>query len=89
MLFRSLKYGNPYAVYVDKQDNIWLENAVYNAFVKLDPKTKKFTYFPFPDLGAHTPNMEMDAEGTVWFGMGTPSQLTGLKLAGNVPRTRR
>ena len=80
-----LKNGNPYAVYVDKDDNVWLENAVYNSFVKFDPKTKTFTYFPFPDLDMHTPNMEMDPEGTVWFGMGSPSKLTGLKLNGNVP----
>jgi streptogramin lyase len=80
-----LKNGNPYAVYVDKEDNVWLENAVYNSFVKFDPKTQKFTYFPFPELSSHTPNMEMDSEGTVWFGMGEPSQLTGLKLNGNVP----
>jgi len=79
-----LKNGNPYAIYVDKEDNVWVENAVYNSFVMFDPRTKKFTYFPFPELNAHTPNMEMDGEGTIWFGLGEPSRLTGLKLRGNV-----
>ena len=83
-----LRYGNPYAVYVDKEDNVWLENAIYNSFVMLDPKTRKFTYFPFPELSAHTPNMERDADGAIWFGMGDPSQLTTLKLRGNLPGRR-
>jgi len=59
-----LKNGNPYETCVDPNDNIWLENAEYQSFVKFDQRTKKFTYFPYPDLNAHTPDMESDAKGT-------------------------
>ena len=83
-----LKNGNPYETCVDPNDNIWLENAEYQSFVRFDPRTKKFTYFPYPDLKAHTPDMESDAEGTLWSGLSGPDQpkyLSGLKPNGNVP----
>lgn len=83
-----LKHGNPYETCVDPDDNIWLENAEYQSFVKFDRRTKKFTYFPYPDLNAHTPDMESDADGTLWSGLsgpGQPKQLSGLKPHGNVP----
>lgn len=83
-----LKNGNPYETCVDPNDNIWLENAEYQSFVRFDPRTKKFTYFPYPDLKAHTPDMETDAEGTLWSGLSGPRQpkyLSGLKPHGNVP----
>ena len=82
-----LKHGNPYETCVDPNDHVWLENAEYQSFVKLDPRTKTFTYFPYPDLNAHTPDMESDAEGTLWSGLtgpGQPKYLTGLKPNGNV-----
>ena len=79
-----LKYGNPYDLWPDQDDNIWIENAVYNSLVKFEPKTKKFTYFPFPVLRAHTPKLDRDKEGTFWFTLGRPSTLTGFKPRGNV-----
>jgi streptogramin lyase/mono/diheme cytochrome c family protein len=79
-----LKYGNPYDLWPDLDDNIWIENAVYDSIVKFDPKTKKFTYFPFPELGAHTPKLDRDKEGTFWFTLGRPSNLAGFKPRGNV-----
>ena len=83
-----LKYGNPYEVSADGSDNIWLENAAYESFVKFDPRTKKFTYFPYPETESHTPKVEFDAEGTMWSelpaGLGQP-RLTGFKPTGNVP----
>jgi streptogramin lyase len=79
-----LKYGNPYDLWPDLDDNIWIENAVYNSLVKFDQKTKKFTYFPFPELGAHTPKLDRDKEGTFWFTLGRPSGLAGFKPKGNV-----
>jgi streptogramin lyase len=79
-----LKYGNPYDLWPDNEDNIWVENAVYNSLVKFEPATKKWTYYPFPDLGAHTPKLDRDKEGTLWFTLGRPSGLAGLKPKGNV-----
>lgn len=83
-----LKYGNPYEVSADGSDNIWLENAAYESFVKFDPRTKKFTYFPYPEIKSHTPKVEFDAEGTMWSelpaGPGEP-RLTAFKPIGNVP----
>ncbi len=55
-----LKYGNPYDLWPDAEDNIWVENAVYNSLVKFEPAAKKWTYYPFPELGAHTPKLDRD-----------------------------
>ena len=79
-----LKYGNPYDLWPDQDDNIWIENAVYDSLVKFDPRTKNFTYFPFPELSAHTPKLDRDKEGTFWFTLGKPSTLAGFKPKGNI-----
>ena len=79
-----LKYGNPYEVMADLDDNLWIENATYNSLVKFDQQTEEFTYFPFPQIAAHTPKMEVDAQGTLWFPLGRYG-LTALKPEGNVP----
>jgi streptogramin lyase len=80
-----LKWGNPYDLWPDADDNIWVENAVYNSLVKFDQATKKFTYVPFPELGAHTPKLDRDKEGTLWFTLATPRGLAAFKPRGNVP----
>lgn len=82
-----LKYGNPYDLWPDAEDNIWVENAVYNSLVKFDPRTAKWTYVPFPELRAHTPKLDRDREGTLWFTLGsTPKGLAAFKPKGNVVR---
>jgi virginiamycin B lyase len=81
-----LKWGNPYDLWPDAEDNIWVENAVYNSLVKFDPRTTQWTYVPFPDLGAHTPKLDRDKEGTLWFTLGaSPKGLAAFKPKGNVP----
>lgn len=80
-----LKYGNPYEVMVDLEDNLWIENATYNSLVKFDQETEEFTYFPFPQIAAHTPKIEVDAQGTLWFPLGRYG-LTAFKSEGNVPQ---
>jgi streptogramin lyase len=81
-----LKWGNPYDLWPDAEDNIWVENAVYNSLVKFDPRTSRWTYVPFPDLGAHTPKLDRDKEGTLWFTLGaSPKGLAAFKPKGNVP----
>ena len=79
-----LKYGNPYEVMADLDDNLWIENSIYNSLVKFDQQTEEFTYFPFPQIAAHTAKMEVDAQGTLWFPLGRYG-LTALKPEGNVP----
>jgi virginiamycin B lyase len=84
-----LKNGNPYETCIDTDDNVWLENEEYQSFVRFEPKTGKFTYFPYPVMGAHTPDMESDAEGTLWSGLSgrdSVRSLTALKPRGNVPK---
>ena len=79
-----LKYGNPYEIIADLDDNLWIENASYNSLVKFDQQTEEFTYFPFPQIAAHTPKIEVDAQGTLWFPLGRFG-LTAFKPEGNVP----
>ena len=82
-----LKDGNPYDVWPDDDDNLWVENGIYNSLVRFDQKTNAFTYFPFPELQAHTPKLDRDAEGTLWFTLRGPSGpgVAALKPHGNVP----
>ena len=79
-----LRSGNLYEVWAGLDDNIWASNSVYNSLVRFDQKTKKFTYFPFPEFRTHVPKMEVDSEGTLWFGLDRFA-LTGFKPKGNVP----
>ena len=80
-----LKYGNPYEVMADLDDNLWVENRIYNSLVKFDQHTEQFTYFPFPQIAAHTAKIEVDAQGTLWFPLGRYG-LTAFKPEGNVPQ---
>lgn len=38
----------PYAVYVDDQDKVWLSDFGANALVRFDPETERFTRSPLP-----------------------------------------
>ncbi len=82
-----LKDGNPYDLWPDDEDNLWVENAIYNSLVKFDQQTEEFTYFPFPEFRAHTPKLDRDAEGTLWFTLRTESGpgISAFKQHGNVP----
>lgn len=84
-----LKHGNPYDLWPDAEDNIWIENAVYNSLVKFEPDRKRFTYVPFPELAAHTPKLDRDKEGTIWFTLGEPRGLVALKPNGNASSSSR
>jgi streptogramin lyase len=78
-----LRYGNVYEVFADRQDNIWGENQNYNALVRYDQKTGKFTYFPFPVLRGHTPKINPDHNGDGWFELG--GQVAVFRPNGNRP----
>jgi virginiamycin B lyase len=39
----------PYAVYVDDIDVVWISDWGANAILRFDPKTESFESFPLPD----------------------------------------
>ena len=82
-----LKDGNPYDVWPDADDNLWVENMIYNSLVKYDQDADRWTYFPFPELRAHTPKLDLDRAGVLWFTLGNQSGpgIAALKPHGNVP----
>ena len=82
-----LKDGNPYDVWPDAEDNLWVENMIYNSLVKYDQGADRWTYYPFPELRAHTPKLDLDRSGVLWFTLGNPSGpgIAALKPRGNVP----
>ena len=49
-----LKYGNPYDLWPDADDNIWVENAVYNSLVKFEPATQEVDLLSVPRARART-----------------------------------
>ena len=79
-----LKYGDPYELIADSQDNIWIENTAYNSLVKFDQTTNEYTYVPYPEIKAATVKFEREPDDTIWFIMGRPPTLTGFKPRGNV-----
>jgi len=85
-----LKDGNPYDIWPDLDNNLWIENGIYNSMVKFDQVTKQFTYFPFPELRAHTPKLDLDPAGVMWFTLRNASGpgIASLQANGNVPSGR-
>jgi virginiamycin B lyase len=43
----------PYAVYVDKQDNVWLSDFAANTLVRFDPIQETFKVFSLPSPEAN------------------------------------
>jgi sugar lactone lactonase YvrE len=43
----------PYAVYVDDTDAVWVSDWGANAILRFDPKTERFESFPLPDSYAN------------------------------------
>jgi streptogramin lyase/mono/diheme cytochrome c family protein len=87
-----LRYGNPYELIADADNNLYIEDGAYSSLVKFDQKMKKFTYIPYPEIKGTTVKFEKDADGTIYFimpyGGANPSGLTGFKAKGNVPSGR-
>ena len=81
-----LKDGNPYEIWPDADDNLWIQNGIYSSLVKFDQTTKQFTYFPYPELRGGTPKLDLDQAGVLWFTMRNPSGpgIAALKPKGNV-----
>ena len=79
------RHAGEYECFVDLEDNIWVSLRAYGAFAKFDPQKKKYTIFPYPEIRGHTPKIETDPQGTIWFAVGRPSTVASLKTNGNVP----
>ena len=81
-----LKHGNPYDIWPDAENNLWIENGIYDSLVKFDQQTKEFTYFPFPELRGHTPKLDLDQAGVLWFTFRNQSGpgIAALKPTGNL-----
>ena len=55
----------PYAVYVDDTDAVWLSDWGANAILRFDPKTEKFETFPLPDSYASVRQLA-GRKGEIW-----------------------
>jgi virginiamycin B lyase len=55
----------PYAVYVDETDAVWVSDWGANAILRFDPKTEKFESFPLPDRYAGVRQLA-GRKGEVW-----------------------
>jgi len=40
----------PYAVYVDDTEAVWVSDWGANAILSFEPKTERFEFFPYPTL---------------------------------------
>ncbi len=78
-----VKLAAVYESISDAQGNQWAESQPYNGLFKLNPKTTQWTYYPNPVLRGHTPKMEVDEHGDIWYSM--QGALMTLKPNGNVP----
>jgi virginiamycin B lyase len=55
----------PYAVYVDETDAVWVSDWSANAILRFDPRTEKFETFPLPDRYASVRQLA-GRKGEVW-----------------------
>ena len=55
----------PYAVYVDNADAVWVSDWGANAILRFDPQTERFESFPLPDNYASVRQLA-GRKGKVW-----------------------
>jgi virginiamycin B lyase len=55
----------PYGVYVDEADLVWLTDFGANALVRFDPARQRFDSFPLPQQGANVRQL-LGRDGEVW-----------------------
>lgn len=55
----------PYAVYVDDQDMVWVSDFGADALVRFDPDEQEFRIFPWPTPGAEVRQL-LGRPGEVW-----------------------
>lgn len=59
-----VKFATPYDTWVDPDDKVWSSSDNY--FVRLDPETGGFTYYPTPWRN-DMPKMTIAQRGAIWF----------------------
>ena len=59
------QWPQPYAVYVDETDAVWVSDWGANAILRFDPKTEKFESFPLPDSYANVRQLA-GRKGEIW-----------------------
>jgi streptogramin lyase len=64
---------------------VWVNLMNADRIARFDPKTEKFTFFPYPQPDDHNAKISVDQRGILWMGTGRPSQLTMFRPKGNVP----
>ena len=52
----------------DNRGSIWVTDDTYNSLIRFDVVTKKFTYYPLPQVRWSVPKVEIGKDGSVWFG---------------------
>ena len=70
----------PYAVYVDKNDMVWLSDFGANAIVRFDPSKEKFDVFVIPTPGANVRQI-LGRPGEIWGAESGTDKLVVLKTA--------
>ena len=68
----------PYAVYVDETDAVWLSDWGANAILRFDPNTEKFESFPLSDPSANVRQLA-GRKGEVWGAESSADKLFVLK----------
>jgi len=68
----------PYAVYIDGDDAIWVSDWGANAILRFDPKTEKFESFRLPDYYASVRQLA-GRKGEVWGAESSADKLFVLK----------
>jgi len=62
-----MPYSEPYDVWPDRQDNIWISDGGQGgALIRFDPRGKTFTYYPTPQI-TDQPKLAITREGAVWY----------------------
>jgi virginiamycin B lyase len=70
----------PYAIYVDKNDMVWLSDFGANAIVRFDPSKEKFDVFVIPTPGANVRQI-LGRPGEIWGAESGTDKLVVLKTA--------
>jgi len=80
-----LRYSQGYDAWTDADDNVWVTESAYDSLLKFDQKTQEFTYYPLPQTGGlpGVPKIEIDAEGTIWFGYRDSPRITAVAFKPN------
>jgi len=74
------EYPQPYAVYVDDRDIVWLSDFGKNALVRFDPATEAFTFFELPSVNAAVRQI-LGRPGEIWGAESAVDKLVVIRTA--------